>query len=596
MPKSKLPRRAYRDGDNEYLLNGQRVRLQDITDVLAQTGLGKRTYALIGQGLIDKVLSLAPEELRSLFEEAAGITGYQAKRTIALRRLEATQQNLTRIQDIIAELSPRLGYLRRQAERARERDQIANDLRGMFRDWYGYHWHTKLTELERSRTRAQELKDGVSAHQRGLEQLTQSISYLREQQTDLRNTLAELHRQSSKLHRTAEVVGRDLAVAQERLRQVQAREEESRRELAPLRLQQESLAARIAATETAIQVATSEYQRRQSDVDALQTAVNQRQQERLRLQEDLNTARRKLTALQTKQTEYNSRLRQIEERSSALQQEQKTLAQDRVKATNEAGQAEETLQQIGDQVRARGQQTASIENDIHQIQAHVDRLRQELDEAQKRRQDAERVLDRHRTRFDLLNRLQSEGAGYASGVRAVLQASRPVSKQGSAAVRAPISGILGAVASLVRVPPELDKAIEIALGGAIQNVVTRNWSDTQNAIEFLKRTGNGRATFLPLDRLSVPSALRAPIMPGVLGNAAELVDYDASVADAILQLLNRVWITENLTSARAALDTIRGGPRPTVVTLEGEIVRSGGAVTGGSDQTRRDESMLARET
>ncbi|MCB0145688.1 MAG: AAA family ATPase, partial [Caldilineaceae bacterium] len=140
-----ITRRAYRDGGNEYLINGQQVRLLDVTELLAQTGLGKRTYAVVGQGLIDKVLSLSPEERRSLFEEAAGITGYQAKRTKTLRQLEATEQNLTRAQDIIAELSPRLNYLRRQAERANERQQIAEDLRDMLRQWYGYRWHTTLS-------------------------------------------------------------------------------------------------------------------------------------------------------------------------------------------------------------------------------------------------------------------------------------------------------------------------------------------------------------------------------------------------------------------------------------------------------------------
>jgi chromosome segregation protein len=143
-----ISRRAYRDGDNEYLVNGQRVRLQDVVELLAQTGLGKRTYSVVGQGLIDRALSMAPEERRSLFEEAAGITGYQAKRATSLRRLEVTEQNLTRVRDIVAELSPRLGYMRRQADRAREREQLARDLQALLREWYGFRWHTTLRNLE----------------------------------------------------------------------------------------------------------------------------------------------------------------------------------------------------------------------------------------------------------------------------------------------------------------------------------------------------------------------------------------------------------------------------------------------------------------
>ncbi|MFZ1753647.1 MAG: AAA family ATPase, partial [Caldilineaceae bacterium] len=146
-----ISRRAYRDGENEYILNGQQVRLMDITQLLAPSGLGKRAYAVIGQGLIDQVLSLKPEERRGLFEEAAGITGHQAKRTTALRRLDATQENLGRVQDILAELSPRLGYLKRQAERARERAQVDADLQGLLHQWYGYRWHTSLEEMAAAR-------------------------------------------------------------------------------------------------------------------------------------------------------------------------------------------------------------------------------------------------------------------------------------------------------------------------------------------------------------------------------------------------------------------------------------------------------------
>ena len=158
-----------------------------------------------------------------------------------------------------------------------------------------------------------------------------------------------------------------------------------------------------------------------------------------------------------------------------------------------------------------------------------------------------------------------------------------------------LSGILGTVASLLRVPSHLEKAVETALGGALQNVITDSWNDASAAIEYLKQQRGGRATFLPLDRLSVLPPIAAPRMRGILGNAVDLVDFDARVAPAMQQLLNRVWVAENLPAARGALDSFSGGARPTVVTLEGEIVRPGGAVTGGSENTRGDDSLLSRE-
>ncbi len=585
-----ITRRAYRDGDNEYILNGRRVRLLDVTDLLAQTGLGRRTYALIGQGLIDKVLSLAPEELRGLFEEAAGITGYQAKRVTTLRRLEATQQNLVRVQDIVGELGPRLNSLRRQAERAREREQIAADLRSLLREWYGYHWHATLLELEQSRVAAEAIGQTVTTDRAALQALAERIAATRGQQTEARAGLGTLHRDSSRLHRDADQIGRELAVGQERLRQLTARQEEAQQELVPLRLQQQTLGDRLAELGQQVLDAEAVAQTRQHAVDELKAQVDQRNQVRLATQAAVTTARQAVERLHSAEADTASRLHQTDEQLETLAKERGATVEQHTSAATDVTQRLATLDRRQQALAATEQQVAQQRQAVADLEKAREAARQNLTAAQQELRTAERELDRRQTRYEMLARLQQEGAGYAGGVRAVLQAGRSSDKG-----RATLNGILGTVASLVRVPADLDKAIETALGGAYQNVITRRWADTQAAIDHLKRTGHGRATFLPLDRLNTLPAIPAPRLPGVLGNAIDLVDYDAEISAAVEQLLNRVWVVDTLDTARAALDAHRGGARPTVVTLDGEIVRPGGAVTGGSDGSRRDDSVLARE-
>lgn len=576
-----ITRRAYRDGENEYLVNGQRVRLGDITELLAQTGLGKRTYAVVGQGLIDKVLSLSPEERRTLFEEAAGITNYQAKRDTTLKRLEATQTNLARVHDIIAELSPRLGHLKRQADRAREREQIANDLHLLLRDWYGYRWHQAIAEMRLNQTDTEQLKKTVADRQKTLAEISRRIEALRLQQTTLRSDLGELHRQSSTLHRQAESTGRELAVTQERLRQTQTRFEETQRELSPLQLQKETVATRLSELQLAVNEASTVYNERTEAVQQLQRSLDRQQNERAKLQSAVDEARRTQTEVQNRIIDAQSRLNQLHERQSLLGRDS-NLQQQKLEQLNESSrQALSMLQTAENALKSLEETSGTLQNELKSAHETSTSLRSRLQEAEKLRQQSDRDLDRLQTRHELLKRLQNEGAGYASGVRSVLQSGQ--------------AGILGTVASLVQVPSQLDKAIETALGGAFQNVITANWDAAQQAIEMLKRTGRGRATFLPLDRIHVPSKLSAPKRDGVLGNAADLVGYAPSVAPAMEQLLNRVWITRDLPSARLVLDEWRDHTRPTVVTLEGEIIRPGGAVTGGSEGERRDESIFARE-
>lgn len=583
-----ITRRAYRDGDNEYLLNGKRVRLQDITDLLAHTGLSRRTYAVIGQGLIDRVLNLAPEERRSLFEEAAGITGYQQKRVTTLHRLEATQQNLTRVHDILTELTPRLKYLHRQAERAREYERIATDLRSMLRDWYGYRWHTTLRALEEQGRHEAGLRAIVTQRQQGLATLETELEAGRAADTGLRTRLADLHQIRSIRHQAAEQSSREVAVATERLHQLQTRYTEAQQELTALQAEQQGVTARTAELAHGREQAQSLVNERQAAVRTAQSAVDARQQERTVLQQEVDKARRLLQQQQAQRIDLASRQQQVRERITAIEQErakqqtiQSTAAQEVTKVQAELQRMEaerSTLEATMEATRAA----------LTDLQATVRQWQSELETSNQARQSTARVVDRLQTRLDLLKRLHDEGAGYASGVRAVLQASSGRDTQA-------LQGILGAVATLLHVPAQLDKAIETALGGALQNLVTTTWAETQAAIDFLKRSGRGRATFLPLDRLQVPSPIPAPRAPGLLGNAVDLVDYDERAATALQQLLNRVWVAEDLPAARRALDNYRNNLRPTVVTLDGEIIRPGGAVTGGNDANRRDDSILARE-
>ncbi len=578
-----VTRRAYRDGDNEYIVNGQRVRLQDVIDLLAQTGLGKRTYSVIGQGLIDRALSMAPEERRSLFEEAAGISGYQIKRATAVRRLEATKQNLTRVQDIVAELSPRLGYLRRQAERAQEREQIASDLQSLLRDWYGFRWHTTLRTVKAHHSDEQALRKAAEQRQTELARIGHSIQQVRTVQTERRTRLATFHAQGSEVHRQAERIGRELAVAQERLRQLQSRRADAERELAPLAVQRDALAARVQELRTTLQVAESAVSERQQAAEALQVEVAQRQQERARLQGEQDDLRRDLARRQQQRAAIESRLRQVGERRTVLAAEHAQQQLALSAAEQDAQRAESALAEVLHHAAQLEEDAQAAQAALHALEQSIAASQQALRVAETQRQDADRTLDRLQTRQDMLQRLQREGAGYGSGVRAVLQAG---SNQR-------LRGIVGTVASQVRVPAKLDKAIETALGGALQNVITARWDDAAAAIEMLKEQRSGRATFLPLDRLQLQPALAAPNRRGLLGNAVDLIDYDPAVARAVQQLLNRVWVAEDLPAARAALDDC-SATRPTLVTLDGEILRPGGAVTGGNEGGRSDDSLLAR--
>ena len=213
-----MTRRAYRDGHNDYLLNDQQVRLRDLNELLAASGLAQRTYTILGQGLVDASLALKAEDRRRLFEEAAGVGLYRVRREEALKRLETTTRNLERVLDIMSELEPRIRSLERQAKRANEYIRAQADLKGILREWYGYHWHRAQKELTDSHevVKAQELR--VNEARQAHLQAQQAYNSFRERFTGLRSQLNAWHRQSAELHNQREEVSRELAVLEERRR------------------------------------------------------------------------------------------------------------------------------------------------------------------------------------------------------------------------------------------------------------------------------------------------------------------------------------------------------------------------------------------
>ena len=203
-----LTRRAYRDGHNEYLLNGQHVRLRDINELLAASGMSERTYTILGQGLVDASLALKADERRRLFEEAAGIGLYRTRRDDALKRLETTQRNLERVLDILAELEPRIKSLERQARRANEFSRAQADLKVLLLDWYGYHWHRAQNELNEVHTtlRGQEVRTRESRE--AYARVQAEFGGFRERLSGLRAQLNAWHRQSAELHNRKETISR----------------------------------------------------------------------------------------------------------------------------------------------------------------------------------------------------------------------------------------------------------------------------------------------------------------------------------------------------------------------------------------------------
>jgi chromosome segregation protein len=299
-----LTRRAYRSGENEYLINGSKVRLRDVNELLAAGGLSQLTYAVIGQGLVDAALSLRPQERRALFEEAAGISVYRARREEALSRLEETQHNLERVYDIVGEIAPRLQRLEREVERVEEYRRVIAHLERLQRTWYGYQWGCQQANLAHALEKAAYLRSDMEKHQQKASTLGEKLIQQRQRESELRARLRDWYRESADLLDQVNETRRELAVTEERTRLLKTHREELSVEIEPLNNQVKAQAERAAqarARTEQLERELAEHKRQLAEVEQAWLAAREQAQEparrRAQIEQELREGHTRLEGL-----------------------------------------------------------------------------------------------------------------------------------------------------------------------------------------------------------------------------------------------------------------------------------------------------------
>ena len=561
-----LSRTAHRDGHNDYLINSQHVRLREMNELLAQAGLSERTYTILGQGLVDASLALKADDRRRLFEEAAGVGLYRARRDDALKRLDGTERNLERVLDIMAELEPRIKSLERQAKRAIDFARAQADMKITLREWYGYHWHRAQRDLTDARETVRGQEARVRESRLVHEKTQAEYTAFRERLSGLRAQLNGWHRQAAELHNQREAISRELAVLEERRRSltntqasILSDQEQARNELhlANERYREtEQDAARI----------QSENEEAKSQLANAQNALQSRQSERAGLEEQLASTRSQIENLSQQRAENNARL---DELKSRLESQTQKIEQVKAAIANDEAQLAKARAQY-ESIRAEREQ---ISFDLLQVEenavskknevAAIDRQRHEALE-QRTRQESD--YSRLKAQLEVLEQSEQSLAGYAEGARFLLEAAR----------QSRLSGARGALSAALDVPVELETAIAAALGDTLDAVLL-DASQLEEALNLLESDSAGRAALLPLAGQN--SILAAPADSDCLGVASELVRAPEELSGAVRLILGQTLIVRNRNAARRLIQDMPTHAR--AVTLRGEVFRGDGLVIAG---------------
>jgi chromosome segregation protein len=577
-----VTRRAFRSGENQYLINNRKVRLKDVQQLTASLG---HSYTVVGQGLVDAALSQRAEERRGLFEHAADLTGLQMKVQEAERNLAEAEANAERINDLLAEVEPRLRTLERAAKQAREWQGVHDRLRWLEQ---GYYRHALQGATAAFREAEAGARAESAAAQKARESVERLAGELRESRVAADGARSLLDRQRAHLDTVSDQlrrVGHERELAVERLSALRRRQED-------MRDTQQGLDEQSAAVERDLETVEADLGEATRAREESRRAHAELQRQATRSRDAQSARERQTTQLAAAALSIERQLSDIQRQRAVLEQRQQSGVLEQERAAASAAERDRKIAGLRAELASLESDVAAGATELETIETAIAGLHEQMAEAARREQEAAdqiAVLRREReeisARLAALRQIHDSGAGLYAGVRAVLDQAR----------KGAIGGVRGTVAELVTVAGRFDTAIEVALGSHLQDVVVERWTDAEGAIELLRRTRGGRATFQPIDSVRPPRAqeLDGALAgrAGVHGIAASLVDAAPELEAIVRSLLGRTVVVDDLPVAREVLPGLP--PGWTAVTLTGELARSGGSVTGGS--AVRESGVLGRE-
>ena len=576
-----ITRRAYRDGDNEYLLNGQRVRLKDVSEILAKSGLAERTYTIIGQGLVDAALALKAEDRRRLFEEAAGIGLHRSRREEALKRLETTRRNLERVQDILAELQPRLRSLERQAKRAQEYDQMKADLKVVLREWYGYHWHLAQSELVSAQITAKQNEDVLSKVQSNQLHLDQKLSTYRSQINEVREKLSNFHKELTSLHQKRETLSREQAVNNERSRLLI-------QQLDQLSNERVKLGEEVGIQKDQLEISTQELEQLELELkDAHQSAsesieaLNTRQHDRSVIEERIQSLQGEIVGLKARSTQLQARQAEKETHTNRLKAALQNIEKDILSSQDELTASQKRHDTVKLSKEEKVKITQTIENDLAQVQGKLADLELARKDLNEKLSEQKALMAQVQAEIKVLEDAEINLTGYEEGARILLQAVKDKR----------LDGAIGSLGNSLIVPEEYESAVAAILGEYIDSLVIKSITQTDKALDLIE-SETIRGSLFPLDAISSikPLALdldKAPVeQDNILGIASNLIKADAQLKPVVDLLFGQVIIVKDRKTARTIISSRAWQKMPNlrVVTLKGEMYLSSGPIIRGASR------------
>ncbi len=576
-----VSRRVYRSGESEYRINGAACRLREVNELFYDTGIGKEGYSIIGQGQIERILNGKPEERRELFDEAAGIVKFKRRKVEALRKLELEKQNLIRVKDILSELEKQVEPLKRQAEVAKEYLHLKEEL--------------KQQDINAFLLESRDLKKQLEKLEEKYQIVEEELKNTKEKQKKSRTEYEKLEFELQKKQKEVEIFHQEILELQMEIEKAEGEIRLFQEQIYSTQQQDKNIASRIEQTKQKLEEYKQEKQKHQKekeDVNQLLVKLEEEQkqikaeQSQLTKQlegflKQIEESRNRMIVLLNEKATIKTKMQRYETMLEQIQLRKVELSGKILKFKSQEAENEETI-------AAYQKRLDQIRQVIERIEIENQNLVQKIEEAEKQNKEQENQKNHLQQKFHMvhsnlesLKNLTERYDGYGASIQKIME------------LKTSHSGIIGVVADIIQTEKRYEMAIEIALGGSIQNIVTDREQTAKELIHYLKKNRYGRATFLPLDGIKNRAAFSNQAVfqePGVIGLASDLVEVSSVYQEVVNHLLGRVLVVDQMDHALALARKFQYTLR--IVTLEGELFSAGGSITGGA--FKNNSNLLSR--
>lgn len=577
----KIARRVFRSGESEYLINGTNCRLKDVQELFLDTGIGKEGYSIIGQGQIEKILSGKPEDRRELFDEAAGIVKFKKRKLAAEKNLEAEKQNLYRINDILSEIEKQVGPLEKQSQVAREYLKYRDELKELDVQMF-------LLEYERIEQEQKELENKIQIVHHDMKNTTDSYDLAKVEYEKLEQYLDQMNEQ-------IDLKKNGLSEEKVKKEQIEGQIKVVREQIVATQLSDEHFQTRLVEIANEIQKKEQEKEQLEQSFAEFEILVKNKQEQKLTLEQKLTQSKEEIAEYSQKIEDAKSEIFDFLSNNSTvksnMQRYDTILEQNNIKKValtqrlvkNKSDEAilkhniEESsilLNEMVAKMNKKNEETKLQSEKAKELEMTRSNLLAELDTTRQQ-------YHREKSKLESLSNLTERYEGYGNSIRRIMEHKEEY------------QGVHGVVADIIKVNKEYEVAVETALGGSIQNIVTDNEQTAKRLIEFLKKNRFGRATFLPLTSITNKHSFyneKALQEPGVIGLASTLVQTEETYRNVVESLLGRILVVKDIDHAIAIAKKYQYSLR--IVTMEGEQLNPGGSMSGGA--FKNSSNLLGR--